>query len=112
MAIGDRMDSCTTEIQAFPVDQAPEQYEALNKALAGRRIVLVDTPGFGTGFGSDSVDVLERIVQWLEARSVRSCIYFPPVLNASSLLQLWEEKMYRGCDVSQRHILGTSDASD
>ncbi|KAJ3544806.1 hypothetical protein NMY22_g2655 [Coprinellus aureogranulatus] len=73
MAVGENLDSCTKHIGAALVDDAPEEYVALRKALKGRRIVLLDTPGFDdTDLGDD--EVLLRIVAWLEATYIRKML--------------------------------------
>lgn len=100
--------SCTTRIQAASLNHAPGQYEALNEALGGRRMVFVDTPGLNSMGGPDCVGLFEHIVQWLEARSVHFLISFLPVLNASPLVQLWEESVQRRRDVSLQPPHGLS----
>lgn len=63
--VGTKLASCTKTIASCVLEQAPPEYAALNRALAGRRIVLVDTPGCDTDEPGDDKKILKRITQWL-----------------------------------------------
>ena len=72
MTVGTRMVSCTQEISAVAIEEVPSKFkesEAINALLRGRRIVLVDTPGFDDTLTPDST-VLIRIAKWLESSFV------------------------------------------
>jgi hypothetical protein len=67
------MVSCTKELESVAVasDQLPQHHAALRDALRGRRIVFLDTPGFGDADGFSDTDIgddeiLIRIANWLE----------------------------------------------
>jgi hypothetical protein len=55
--IGHDLKSCTTQLQAVPfnISQGP---------LKGRRVVMVDTPGFDDTSVNDA-EILKRIALWL-----------------------------------------------
>jgi predicted GTPase len=62
VAIGGDMNSCTKDIQDVIVLKTTD--DALNEALSGRRLVLVDTPGFNDAKMSDQ-EILRRVSHWL-----------------------------------------------
>jgi predicted GTPase len=64
MEVGVNMESCTKNIVATVLTKTPNK--ALNDALSGRRLVLVDTPGFDDTVMGDE-EILRRISLWLEA---------------------------------------------
>ncbi|TEB23417.1 hypothetical protein FA13DRAFT_1798059 [Coprinellus micaceus] len=64
MEVGVNMESCTKNIVATVLTKTPNK--ALNDALSGRRLVLVDTPGFDDTVMGDE-EILSRISLWLEA---------------------------------------------
>lgn len=61
IAIGSTTESCTTKVTPYEAI-IPDEYAT---KLAGRRLILVDTPGFDDTHLSD-VEVLERVAGWLE----------------------------------------------
>lgn len=63
--VGERLASCTSVIASYALN-APQAPASLHHELRGRRIVLVDTPGFDdTHVGDD--EILGRIAAWLAA---------------------------------------------
>ncbi|KAJ3516952.1 hypothetical protein NMY22_g14081 [Coprinellus aureogranulatus] len=64
-AIG-RFTSCTSKIQAVIANNAPARYGELNRALGGRRVVFVDTPGFDQ-WDLRNEEILTRITSWFRA---------------------------------------------
>ncbi|KAJ3539310.1 hypothetical protein NMY22_g4791 [Coprinellus aureogranulatus] len=79
-AIG-RFTSCTSKIQAVIANKAPARYEELNRALGGRRVVFVDTPGFDQ-WDLRNEEILTRITSWFRAS------YGPAALLAGVLYLL------------------------
>ncbi|KAF8885390.1 hypothetical protein CPB84DRAFT_132858 [Gymnopilus junonius] len=59
--VGKTLSSCTASLQDIYVDA--DQYSRLNKG----RIVFLDTPGFDNSFGDGDIDILTKIVEWLES---------------------------------------------
>ena len=60
--VGEEMISCTKELESVSIEDVPP---VVQEALQGRRIVLLDTPGFDdTDVGDD--EILIRIANWLE----------------------------------------------
>ena len=62
--VGRGLASCTAAVTARVVVQAPLEYAQLNQMLGGRRIVLVDTPGFDDTYMEDE-EILILISEWL-----------------------------------------------
>ncbi|KDR74818.1 hypothetical protein GALMADRAFT_249713 [Galerina marginata CBS 339.88] len=60
MKVGRTQDSCTSEVIPAYIDPIPGFPE-----LAGRRITIVDTPGFDDTFKTDT-EILESMANWLE----------------------------------------------
>ena len=60
--VGEALDSCTSSVQ-----------ESGEFILDGRRVVLVDTPGFDDTYQSDT-DVLKSIAAFLGESWVESCV--------------------------------------
>ena len=56
--------SCTEVIASHIVVEAPQKYAQLSQLLEGRRIGLVDTPGFDDTHMADG-EILNRISEWL-----------------------------------------------
>ena len=54
MIVGHDILSCTSDIQ----------YAFLDKPFKGRRVIIVDTPGFDVTY-EDDVEILRRIAVWL-----------------------------------------------
>jgi len=63
LKVGEDLESCTSSVQ--------ESGEFL---LDGRRVVLIDTPGFDDTYQSDT-DVLKSIAAFLGESEVDSCVY-------------------------------------
>ncbi|TEB20537.1 hypothetical protein FA13DRAFT_1696666 [Coprinellus micaceus] len=68
--VGEEMISCTKQLESVAIEEVPQYVQ---DALRGRRIVLLDTPGFDdTDVGDD--EILIRIANWLETSlSSRYC---------------------------------------
>jgi predicted GTPase len=62
--VGVKLASCTQVIASHVVVRVPSEYAQLNRLLNGRRIVLVDTPGFDDTYMGDE-EILSRISEWL-----------------------------------------------
>ena len=60
MTVGHSLVSCTTHLATAAIDPIPG-----HPRLKGRRLVIVDTPGFDDTFKED-VEILRRIAEWLE----------------------------------------------
>jgi len=60
LEVGQRMTSCTSQPRPVVIDPIPGFPN-----LEGRRLVLVDTPGFDDTYQED-VEILKRIAKWLE----------------------------------------------
>ncbi|PPQ91779.1 hypothetical protein CVT25_000424 [Psilocybe cyanescens] len=61
MEVGDKLTSCTKELQVSKIDSA-----SLSPQLRGREVVIVDTPGFDDTFQGDA-EILKRIADWLKS---------------------------------------------
>lgn len=61
MKVGHEITSCTSKIEYAIIDPIPDY-----PALRGRRLVIVDTPGFDDTY-EDDVEILRRISGWLAA---------------------------------------------
>jgi hypothetical protein len=59
MLVGHEMTSCTSKLEYFVIDPIPNQ-----PRLKGRRVVIVDTPGFDDTY-QDDVEILRRVAVWL-----------------------------------------------
>ncbi|KDR80545.1 hypothetical protein GALMADRAFT_115308 [Galerina marginata CBS 339.88] len=73
LEVGQRMTSCTTQPCPVVIDPIPGFPN-----LEGRRLVLVDTPGFDDTYKED-VDILKSIAKWLE-NSYRKKMFLGGVL--------------------------------
>ena len=60
MTVGYNTTPCTTQLASAVVDPTP-----LHPKLDGRRVVILDTPGFDEDFKEDK-EILQRISEWLE----------------------------------------------
>ncbi|PPQ70200.1 hypothetical protein CVT25_011551 [Psilocybe cyanescens] len=63
VTVGHNLESCTTEMNAVPVDTS--QLGRDFPCLENRRLLLVDTPGFNSAETED-VEVLEKTAMWLK----------------------------------------------
>ncbi|KAG5651163.1 hypothetical protein H0H81_009655 [Sphagnurus paluster] len=72
--VGHTLESQTAQLKPVVVRHPSE---------LGRRIILVDTPGFDDTYVSDS-EILRRIADWLARSSVNSLKYHPSKLNIFS----------------------------
>lgn len=59
MEVSDDLESCTNKVQCAVIDDIPS-----HPRLQGRRLVIVDTPGFGDTY-LDDTDILDQIAKWL-----------------------------------------------
>jgi hypothetical protein len=62
MVVGHDTLSCTSKLIAATVDSSNLSAQP---SLSGRRVVLVDTPGFDDTYHDDS-EILKRIAEWLK----------------------------------------------
>ena len=60
MTVGHSLASCTTHLATAVIDPIPD-----HPRLKGRRLVIVDTPGFDDTFKEDA-EILQHIFGWLE----------------------------------------------
>jgi len=60
VSVGQTMESCTTDITHAVVELPNNLHPFFN----GRRLIVVDTPGFDDTMGDD-VEILRRIALWL-----------------------------------------------
>ena len=59
MEVSDELESCTTKVQHAIIEKIPNR-----PLLKGRRLIIVDTPGFGDTYMEDP-QILDRIAVWL-----------------------------------------------
>ncbi|KAF8959523.1 P-loop containing nucleoside triphosphate hydrolase protein [Flammula alnicola] len=90
VTVGHSLKSCTPHLQ--PVIITTEVPPALRNQLKGRRLIIVDTPGFDDTFVDDS-EILRRISVWLAAS-------YSKKMKLGGVIYLH--------DISQTRMLGTT----
>ncbi|KAF8076626.1 P-loop containing nucleoside triphosphate hydrolase protein [Lyophyllum atratum] len=65
MVVGHEMTPCTTELDYTVIEPIPANGSHL-PSLPGRRLVIVDTPGFDNGYEKDT-EILRLLALWLES---------------------------------------------
>ena len=63
MKVGEHLKSQTAKLEHVIIDN-PEIYVCPNPELSGKRLVIVDTPGFDDTY-TDDVEILGCISAWL-----------------------------------------------
>ncbi|KAJ2936891.1 hypothetical protein H1R20_g205, partial [Candolleomyces eurysporus] len=85
--VGVRLVSCTASVYPVVVSEVPLKCRQLREILQGRRIILVDTPGFDDTYTGNG-RILIRLSQWLEksyrrGKLIGGIIYIHNISNDS-----------------------------
>ena len=82
MDVGTSLDSCTTKANCAILDSG--ELRSILGNEPGYRLVLVDTPGFDSGYKSDSEGVLNEILIWSKAWYVHLSLFPLPSAYSSA----------------------------
>ena len=61
LPVGDKLVACTSQLESIVLEGLTNPW----RRIKGRRVVMVDTPGFDDTYAGD-FEILQRIARWLE----------------------------------------------
>ncbi|KAF8064982.1 P-loop containing nucleoside triphosphate hydrolase protein [Lyophyllum atratum] len=119
MPVGHKLTSCTTQLDHAVIDPIPTiDPTSGSHCLPGRRLVIVDTPGFNDAYENDT-EILRRFAAWLEPAfrndiTLGGVIYLHDISRdrfstmAAGDINLLRRSIIRSNEALQRVVLATT----